>query len=619
MQSTRLFSDTKMLNIFTSNLPKDPLNTRVPRQVRNACFSLCEIDSFPNVKLVSLSDSVMHMLGLEVKSPSDIEALFRNEDHPIRNTQHSYAMCYAGHQFGNWAGQLGDGRATTFGEIMTPSGRLVDVQVKGAGLTPYSRFADGKAVLRSSIREFLASEAMHAFGIGTTRALAVLESGQMVPRDKVYDGNRQDEKGALCIRTSPSFVRFGNFEMMRAQKKELTENLLNFEIKRNFTEILQKNIDQSGNEELKKINLGSNERFGDTRLDEFISEHKQTLYRQTLTRVCELTAEMVAGWEAVGFVHGVMNTDNMSILGLTIDYGPYGYMDFFDKKYTPNLSDHPGRRYAFQKQPHICLWNLTKLVSCFAESLGEKEELFEVIEKGFLERYNDARLQLFCDKLGLSRGEPETDKQMIEDLFSVLDLLELDYTRFFVSLEESFEYDQPESLVSALEQGLAKRVCEYICLKCFDFRENNIVMDDALCEAQACQSIAVGQGAKARQFSLSKKLEEELDNVLEQHSSKMTRLEELLRNYMGRLGKDQIANAERIAKMRKNNPLYALRNFALEEAIEAAESGDFGLVNLYLDIIRNPYTKHPQGRVLDRRRPSQVEGKFGAMFLSCSS
>ena len=237
-------------------------------------------------------------------------------------------MCYAGHQFGNWAGQLGDGRATTFGEIESSSGELFDIQVKGGGLTPYSRFADGKAVLRSSIREFLASEAMFGLNVPTTRALAILESGEMVMRDKMYNGNQMDEKGALCLRVASSFVRFGNFEMMRAQDQKLMETLMNYEIKKNFTKILEKEIEKSKDEKYNKIDLKSIDRFKDSILDTFISENKKSLYNKVLTEICHLTAEMVVGWESVGFVHGVMNTDNMSILGLTIDYGPYGSVSY---------------------------------------------------------------------------------------------------------------------------------------------------------------------------------------------------------------------------------------------------------------------------------------------------
>jgi uncharacterized protein YdiU (UPF0061 family) len=618
MQKTRKISETKVLNLFTSNLPGDKLTTRVPRQVRGATYSFTEIDSFPNVSLVSLSESVLIDLHMERPSASEIEDIFKNPSNNIRNSGQSYAMCYAGHQFGNWAGQLGDGRATTFGEIQTLSGELIDIQVKGGGLTPYSRFADGKAVLRSSIREFLASEAMHALGIGTTRALAVLESGEQIGRDKVYNGNLKNEPGALCIRTSPSFVRFGNFEMMSAQNQELAQNLLEFEIKRNFKDVLRTVMERTGDESVKNICLDSNDRFTDPKLTEFIVKHRTAIYTETLKEVCQRTADMVSGWDCVGFVHGVMNTDNMSILGLTIDYGPYGFMDFFENKYTPNMSDHPGRRYAYQNQSSICVWNLSKLLSCFMGSIGDSEILMSILKEGFIDKYNEFRRQKFCLKLGLSLGDMKEDLEFVEKMIKMLDTVELDFTRFFVSLEDCVSYSSSEVLDN-LENDFFQKVSQYIFIQCFDFREKNVSLDQELQCEKSVQIKEWKSGVSVKQHVMSEETTKFIENSLKESEHYLNKILSFVKEYFSILHSREIADEIRKERMRSVNPYYILRNFTLEEAIEAAEKGNYDLVNKFLEIVKNPFKKHEEGGLLDRRRPSQVEGKFGAMFLSCSS
>ena len=232
-----------------------------------------------------------------------------------------YAARYGGHQFGVWAGQLGDGRAITLAEIAAPDGRRHDVQLKGAGRTPYSRTADGRAVLRSSVREFICSEAMHWLGVPTTRALALVATGESVIRDMFYDGNPEPEPGAIVCRVAPTFVRFGNFEILAAHDEiDTLRRLADYVIVRHFPE------------------LGT---------------PSAEVYARWFREVCRRTAVMVAEWTRVGFVHGVMNTDNMSVLGLTIDYGPYGWLEGFDPMWTPNTTDAQGRRYRFGAQPQI--------------------------------------------------------------------------------------------------------------------------------------------------------------------------------------------------------------------------------------------------------------------------
>ena len=264
-----------------------------------------------------------------------------------------YAANYGGHQFGHWAGQLGDGRAITLGETINAAGERWELQLKGAGPTPYSRSADGRAVLRSSIREFLCSEAMHHLGVPTTRALSLVATGEAVVRDMFYDGHPKPEPGAIVCRVAPSFIRFGNFELPASRgDNALLRQLADFCIRRDFPELR--------------------------------GRRRAALRRVVRRRSASAPRVMVAHWMRVGFVHGVMNTDNMSILGLTIDYGPYGWVDNYDLDWTPNTTDAHGRRYRFGWQPKIAHWNLARL----AQALSPLFTSVEPLQAG-LQRYVD--------------------------------------------------------------------------------------------------------------------------------------------------------------------------------------------------------------------------------------
>ncbi|HLM52293.1 MAG TPA: protein adenylyltransferase SelO family protein, partial [Pseudoxanthomonas sp.] len=282
-------------NRFLAALPGDPRTGPGIREVRGAAWSRVDPTPVSAPRLIAWSPEVAALLDLEeadIASPAFAEVFGGNALLP---GMQPYAANYGGHQFGNWAGQLGDGRAISLGEIVNRAGQRWELQLKGAGRTPYSRSADGRAVLRSSIREFLCSEAMHHLGVPTTRALSLVATGERVVRDMFYDGNAAPEPGAIVCRVAPSFLRFGNFELPTSRGDYgLLRQLADFTIERDFPELQ-----------------------GDG----------EALYAAWFASVCERTALMIAHWMRVGFVHGVMNTDNMSILGLTIDYGPYGWID----------------------------------------------------------------------------------------------------------------------------------------------------------------------------------------------------------------------------------------------------------------------------------------------------
>ena len=300
------------------------------------------------------------------------------------------AMLYSGHQFGVYVPQLGDGRAILLGEVRNERGEKWDLQLKGAGLTPFSREGDGRAVLRSTIREYLCSEAMHGLGIPTTRALCIVGSDHKVYREQV-------ETGAMLVRMAPSHVRFGTFEIYYYRKQhEQLKFLADYVIANHFPHLAD----------------------GSDKYARFFSE------------VVERTAKLIAQWQAVGWAHGVMNTDNMSIHGITLDYGPFGFMDDYDPGFICNHSDHNGR-YAFNQQPFIGLWNL----SCLAQALlplAQKEDL-----KAALDRYTPFCEEQYMDLMRAKFGFIETkeeDASLIQDLLALMHLHHVDYTSFFRAL-----------------------------------------------------------------------------------------------------------------------------------------------------------------------------------------
>jgi len=287
----------KIKDRFNKDLPADPILENSRRQVREACFSYVTPKIPSNPSLIHTSPEMLDNLGISKADSLTSDFLNVVTGAKILPNTKPYAMCYAGHQFGNWAGQLGDGRAINLAEIKHNNNYWA-LQLKGAGETPYSRSADGLAVLRSSIREYLCSEAMHHLGVPTTRALSLSLSGDKVLRDMMYNGNPDYEKGAIVARVAPSFLRFGSYEIFTSRGDDNTlKTLVDYTIKNHY------------------VHLGV---------------PSKDVYIAFMREVSKRSMDMVIHWQRVGFVHGVMNTDNMSILGLTIDYGPYGWLEGYD-------------------------------------------------------------------------------------------------------------------------------------------------------------------------------------------------------------------------------------------------------------------------------------------------
>ena len=375
---------------FLDETPGDAVEGGNPRQVPGACWS--------RVKPTKTDKPVLRLWSSEMGKTLDLEksnGIVLGGSNTV-NGMDPYAQRYGGHQFGNWAHQLGDGRAITLGEVQLKK-EVLELQLKGAGRTPYSRFADGKAVLRSSIREFLCSEAMHHLGVPTTRALSLVTTGEMVTRDVMYDGNPAPEIGAVVCRVAPSFIRFGSFQIHTADGNyDTLRTLLEHTIKHHF--------------------------HGHNIADD-------TGIVAWLKHVAETTAEMISHWMRVGFVHGVMNTDNMSIHGLTIDYGPYGWLEDYNPNWTPNTTDASTRRYRYGHQAQIGAWNIARLAEAVAPLMDDVESLYSVLEH-YENKYIGFQNSNWGKKLGIDDFQ-ESDETLVIELNDLLQKVETDMTIFF--------------------------------------------------------------------------------------------------------------------------------------------------------------------------------------------
>jgi uncharacterized protein YdiU (UPF0061 family) len=453
---------------------------------------------------------------------------------------HPCATSYGGHQFGNWAGQLGDGRAINLGEVLTPSNERWTLQLKGAGPTPYSRTADGFAVLRSSIREYVCSEAMHHLGVPTTRALSILLTGEQVKRDMFYDGNPQEELGAIVCRVAPSFTRFGHFQLPAAlENQDILRQLINYTISKDFPDL--------------KLPLDSNNQFSNDAILEWFQE------------VCKRTAVMIVEWMRVGFVHGVMNTDNMSILGLTIDYGPYGWLENYDPTWTPNTTDAHGKRYRYGQQPQIALWNLVQLANALYPLIKEVRPLEEAL-KSYQETYDRCNHLMLASKLGLKQFAPETDSKLTDELFQILEKVETDMTIFFRKLAK----------VQNTKNFTKDEVAYKLLLPAYYKSDDNT-------------------------------------------GRYKTDLNKWLKSYNTRLKREVSTPVEREQKMNKVNPNYVFRNYLAQLAIDEATNGNFTPVNDLLTVLKKPYVDHSENNKYAQKRPEWARNRPGCSMLSCSS
>jgi serine/tyrosine/threonine adenylyltransferase len=522
-------------NRFVRHLPADPEPSNLRRQVSNACFSRVAPTPVSAPELVAVSPDAAALLDLDEKAwQSDLFAQVFTGNRLLAGMD-PFAMCYGGHQFGNWAGQLGDGRAINLGEVINRQGKRWILQLKGAGPTPYSRTADGLAVFRSSTREFLCSEAMFFLGIPTTRALSLTLTGETVERDMFYDGHPEEEPGAVVCRLSPSFIRFGNFQIHGArQETAVLKQLMDYTIRTDFPHLGQPDKDT---------------------------------YIRWFTEVCQATRSLVLHWMRVGFVHGVMNTDNMSILGLTIDYGPYGWLEDYNPVWTPNTTDAHGRRYCFQNQGQVALWNLAQLANAVYPVIGDAAPLKTALE-AFSRTFQQGWQTMMAQKLGLARYHPDTDESLIKDLLTLLQAMETDYTLFF--------------------RGLA------------DLPFSKTLSDNTVMPVPGPIKEALYQPEKIHQD-----YEKQLSSWLQQ--------------YQKRILQDRLPQKMRSKQMNRQNPLYVLRNYLAQMAIDKAQHNDFSMIHELLEVMKTPYDFQPGKEKFAEKRPEWARNRPGCSMLSCSS
>ena len=428
------------------------------------------------------------------------------------------ASVYAGHQFGVFVRQLGDGRALMIAEVQDKSGQRWELQLKGAGRTPYSRGADGRAVLRSSIREYLCAEAMHGLGIATTRSLSLVGSPEPVYRETA-------ETAAVVCRIAPSFVRFGHFEFFyhRGQFEHL-KPLADHVIEEHFPELLT------------------------------ITD-APARYAAWLQEVVARTAKMAAQWQAVGFCHGVMNTDNFSILGLTIDYGPFGFLDAFQWDHICNHSDDSGR-YAYGNQPQIAHWNCSRLLQATLPLLSDDQdqavEIAQALYRSFTPVFRDTAARLWADKLGFKEIR-EGDNKLIETLLALMHQSRCDFTDSFRRLANISSTDAPSSTTTPS-------------------------LRDTMLDIEA------------------------FDGWLADYRARL-------------LAESNTDDATRAAAMNKANPRYVLRNHLAQRAIELAQTGDHSEIDRLLKVLANPFDELPGQEAYAAPPPEGSE----SIEVSCSS
>jgi uncharacterized protein YdiU (UPF0061 family) len=497
--------------------------------------------------LLGWSDPLAGELGLARPLSVDGASVHVLAGNRVLAGMRPYAARYGGHQFGNWAGQLGDGRAITLGELRAVNGTIHELQLKGAGPTPYARRADGRAVLRSSLREFLCSEAMHHLGVPTTRALSLVATGETVVRDMFYDGNPEDEPGAVVCRVAPSFLRFGNFQIHAAHDEiEPLRRLEAYLVAHHYPEFAR------------------------------IADPAERVARW-FDQVCRRTAIMLAHWMRVGFVHGVMNTDNMSILGLTIDYGPYGWLEGYEPGWTPNTTDADGKRYCFGRQPQIALWNLARLAEAL-RALGPKATDLQAGLDAYAGTFEAESRRMLAAKLGIDAIDDARDGAMVDELFELLQATETDMTIFYRRLAAvPVAGCEPDAvLVAPLEEA-------------FYLPVGNRPRDHA-----------------GRLVAWLRRYGERVRSEIAMGSGSETRIDVDRAN-------------RRIERMNRANPKYVPRNYLAQRAIDAAAVGDTAVLERLMDVFERPYDEQPEHEDLAAKRPEWARTKAGCSMLSCSS
>lgn len=572
-------------NLALRSLPIDGVKENYVRSVSGACFSKVKPDPVDNPSLVAASPPALELLDIpksEIQRDDFAEYFSGNKLLPGSDPA---AHCYCGHQFGYFSGQLGDGAAMYLGEIVNKKGERWEIQLKGSGKTPYSRTADGRKVLRSSIREFLCSEAVYHLGIPTTRAGTCVTSDSTVVRDIFYSGDPIQEKCTVVLRIAPTFIRFGSFEIFKTLdpatgragpsvgQKDILLQLLDYTVKTFYPKIWEEHKDD-----------------------------RQNMYIEMYKEVIIRTARLVAEWQCVGWCHGVLNTDNMSIVGVTIDYGPFGFMDKYDQDFICNGSDDGGR-YSYKNQPDICKWNCMKLGEAIqgAVPLTETKPHLALFDEVFSEHMK----QKIRKKFGLLNHELQVDREIYDSFLETMQTTGADFTNCFRCLSKLPLPGSPD-----FDQKL-KEVKEYLRTQCSSLEELKQAHKPEMDPGQLqtillmLQSNPALMSAMGRQFaSITRQLEKlekmkDIEDRTEEDQQKINNeaWSTWLQKYADRLKKEvegktdlSAANTERVKVMNSNNPRFILRNYIAQNAIKAAEEGDYSEVRRVLKILENPYS-----------------------------
>ncbi|CAD8158132.1 unnamed protein product [Paramecium pentaurelia] len=542
-------------------LPIDDSKINKPRKVIGYCFSDVTPEQKENPRLIAHSKSAFSLINvdLDVKNEENIQILAGNL---VPSLARPLAHCYCGYQFGNWAGQLGDGRAITLGDL-----NGYELQLKGSGLTPYSRFADGKAVIRSSIREYLCSEFMFHLNIPTTRAASLVITDTKAERDIYYDGHPIQENCAVVLRIAETFLRFGSFEVEidLNPKNTIIPQLWNYCKKYYFAD-------------------------------------KENPFQEIVNR----TAKLVAQWQCYGFCHGVLNTDNMSIIGLTIDYGPFGFIDYFNKNHICNNSDKEGR-YSYANQPQVCLWNLNRLSEAL-ESVIPKDQSKQIIQDSYWVQYKKWYYHYMLRKLGLiDENQMEFTKSqciLIDSFFDILHQSCTNFTKVFQILQqieiphqnyvdEEVELNQEDiKIIQQLVQISAPREV-YLQMRKPKISKQQIdqFIQYAASSRQLLHMFGIDENWLQQQIQLYKEYEQ-IQVISEQERLKIISL--LWSDWVMQY-KSETNQANRIQIMEQMNPKYTITNTVLQTIIQEVETNqNFGLLQKIQSVIENPYVKHTE-------------------------
>ncbi|EMC96238.1 hypothetical protein BAUCODRAFT_33584 [Baudoinia panamericana UAMH 10762] len=603
--------DLPKSNNFTQKLPPDPQyptpasshkaerSKLGPRLVREAAYTYVRPDSFPKTELVGVSKAALRDLAID---PASVETddfkdtvagkkiITLQGDEPNDTDIYPWAQCYGGYQFGQWAGQLGDGRAISLFETTNPTSHTrYELQLKGAGKTPYSRFADGRAVVRSSIREFVVSEALNALGIPSTRALSLT----LAPEARVR--RETTEPGAIVARFAQSWLRFGTFDLPRSRgDRAMIRKLADYAAEEVFGG-WDKLPGKTGSDDLVEpgTSVSRDELQGE-------NEHQQNRYTRLYREIARRNARMVAYWQAYAFTNGVLNTDNTSIFGLSIDFGPFAFLDNFDPNYTPNHDDHM-LRYAYKNQPSIIWWNLVRLGEALGELIGagdrvdEKEFVEEGVSKDWADElvkraetlieatgeeykavFMDEYKRLMTARLGLKQCKSEDFESLYSDLLDTMEALELDFNHTF-------------------------RRLSYISFEEIDTDEKRKEVAGRFFHHEGLSGL-VGSEEDAR-ARVAKWLEKWRARVVEDWPNSTE------------------AKEERFRAMRAVNPKFIPRSWILDELIERVEKkGEREILGHVMDMALNPFQESwGWSKEEEERFCGDVPKYQRAMQCSCSS